>query len=117
MMEHYPGSFTITMPEHTPDIKIGGEIRRHIYLAVKESLHNIIKHSGADKVNLIIKCEGKLIIKVADNGKGMNAEESNNAGNGLKNMKNRMEQLGGHFSVENKDGLTLIFEIPLNPVL
>jgi signal transduction histidine kinase len=32
-------------------------------------------------------------------------------------MKNRIEQLGGKFSVENKDGLTLIFEIPLNPIL
>jgi signal transduction histidine kinase len=117
MMEHYPGSFTITMPEHIPDTKIGGEIRRHIYLAVKEALHNIIKHSGADKVKLAIVCEGKLIIKVSDNGKGMNTVESSNAGNGLKNMKNRMEQLGGKFSVENNNGLTLIFEIPLNPIL
>jgi signal transduction histidine kinase len=117
MMENYHGSFTITMPEQTPDIKIGGEIRRHIYLAVKEALHNIIKHSGADKVNLIIGCADKLIIKVSDNGKGMNTGESSNTGNGLKNMKNRMEQLGGKFSVENKDGLTLIFEIPLNSVL
>ncbi len=116
MMENYPGSFTITMPEQTPDIKIGGEIRRHIYLAVKEALHNIIKHSGADIINLLISCEDNLIIKVLDNGKGMNILENNNAGNGLKNMKNRMEQIGGHFSVENKNGLTLIFEIPLKPL-
>jgi ligand-binding sensor domain-containing protein/two-component sensor histidine kinase len=93
MMEHYPGSFTITMPEQTPDIKIGGEIRRHIYLAVKEALHNIIKHSGADKVNLIIDYADKLAIKVSDNGKGINIGESSNAGNGLKNMKKRMEQI------------------------
>ena len=116
MMENYPGSFTITMPEQIPDIKIGGEIRRHIYLAVKESLHNIIKHSGADKINLIMACEDKLIIKVTDNGKGMKAGESSNSGNGLKNMRNRMEKISGKFSVENKDGLTLIFEIPLKPV-
>ena len=116
MMENYPGSFTITMPEDIPDIKIGGEIRRHIYLAIKESLHNIIKHSGADKVNLTISCEDKLIIRVSDNGKGMNEGESSNSGNGLRNMKNRMEKIGGKFSVENKDGLILLFEIPLKPV-
>ncbi len=117
MMENYRGSFTISMCEQIPDIKIGGETRRHIYLAVKEALHNIIKHSGADNVSLIFTCVDKLIIKVADNGKGMNAGESNNAGNGLKNMKNRMEQSGGKFSVENNNGLTLIFEIPLNPIV
>ena len=46
MMENYPGSFTITIPEQIPDIKIGGETRRHIYLTVKESWFNthVIKH-------------------------------------------------------------------------
>jgi signal transduction histidine kinase len=117
MMEHYSGSFTITMCEQIPDIKIGGETRRHIYLAVKEALHNIIKHSGADKVNLIFTCSDKLIIKVSDNGKGMNTSDSSNSGNGLKNMKKRMEEIDGKFSVENNNGLTLIFEILLKPVL
>ena len=117
MMENYNGSFTISMCEQIPDIKIAGETRRHIYLAVKEALHNIIKHSGADKVNLIFTCADKLIIKVSDNGKGMNIAESNNAGNGLNNMKNRIEKIGGKFSAENKNGLTLIFEIPLKAVL
>ncbi|MBK6379436.1 MAG: hypothetical protein IPF72_06710 [Chitinophagaceae bacterium] len=59
----------------------------------------------------------KLIIKVSDNGKGMNTGDSSNSGNGLKNMRNRMEQIGGNFSVENNQGLTLIFEIPLKPAL
>jgi signal transduction histidine kinase len=117
MMEHYSGSFTISMCEQIPDIKIAGETRRHIYLAVKEALHNIIKHSGADKVNLIFTCSDKLIIKVSDNGKGMNTSDSSNSGNGLKNMKKRMEEIDGKFSVENKDGLTLIFEIPLKAAL
>jgi two-component system, sensor histidine kinase ChiS len=117
MMENYRGSFIITMCEQVPDIKIAGETRRHIYLAVKEALHNIIKHSGADKVNLIFSCTDMLMIEVSDNGKGMNAGESSNAGNGLKNMRNRMEKIGGKFSAENKNGLTLIFEIPLKAVL
>ena len=113
MMENYPGNFSMKMPEQVPDIKIGGETRRHIYLAVKEALHNIIKHSGADKVNLYISCEDKLVIEVEDNGKGIGTTESINFGNGLKNMKKRMELTGGKFSIENKDGCTLIFEIPL----
>jgi ligand-binding sensor domain-containing protein/signal transduction histidine kinase len=117
MMENYPGSFLMNMPQSVPELKIGGETRRHIYLAVKEALHNIIKHSGADKVQLDISCDDKLVIIVADNGKGMNTSQSSSSGNGLKNMRTRMEKIGGKFSAENKDGLTLIFEIPLKTIL
>jgi signal transduction histidine kinase len=117
MMENYPCKFSMTVPDHIPDAKISGEARRHIYLAVKESLHNIIKHSGADNVELNITCEDKLRIVVSDNGKGMNAEQNSSAGNGLKNMRRRMQQTGGDLSIENKDGLILIFEIPLKTIL
>ncbi len=112
MMENYPGKFNMTIPDHIPGATIGGELRRHIYLAVKEALHNIIKHAGADKVELTITCDAKLRIVVSDNGKGMNTEQNSSAGNGLRNMRQRMQQIGGNFFIENKEGLTLIFEIP-----
>ena len=114
MMEHFPCNFSITMPEKIPEIKISGEARRHIYLATKEALHNIIKHSGADRVEMNIACENKLRITIADNGKGMNPQENIPEGNGLKNMNNRMKQINGLFILKNENGLHLTFEIPLN---
>lgn len=117
MMEHFPCTVAISVPDIIPDIKISGEARRHIYLAVKEALHNIIKHSGADNVEMKINCEDKLHITISDNGKGMNPDENSQAGNGLKNMRRRMEQLNGIFLIKSKKGLSLTFEIPLNSSL
>ncbi|MES2773003.1 MAG: two-component regulator propeller domain-containing protein [Bacteroidota bacterium] len=117
MMENYPGNFKITLPDKLPDIRISGEDRRHIYLMVKEALHNIIKHSGADRVQITIACTDKLVIVVSDNGKGMSLNESKNGGNGLQNMRQRIRQLGGDFICKNQDGLELTLIIPLKPTL
>ncbi len=113
MMENYPGKFFMTIPEEIPDKKISGDARRHIHLLVKEALHNIIKHSGADRTEVSISCNDKLRIVVSDNGKGMETGISNETGNGMKNMRKRTQQLEGMLFIENKDGLKLTFEIPL----
>ena len=109
-LEHYPCQLTITIPEKIPDLEIDGESRRNIFLTVKEAVHNIIKHSGANKVNINIVCDEQLIISVSDNGRGIGVEE--NTGNGLKNMKHRIQQLSGNFFIQNSEGVTLTFEIP-----
>ncbi len=114
MMEHYPATFSFNISDTIPDVKINGEARRQIYLSLKEALHNVIKHSGADKVELNIACDDKLNISITDNGKGMNPEENYSGGNGLKNMRRRMKELNGEFFIKNGKGLTLIFKIPLN---
>jgi len=113
VMEHYPCKFDIKVPEEIPDIKISGDARRHIYLAVKEALHNIIKHSGADYVELTISLSSKLVITIADNGKGFDMENIDFSGNGLRNMRRRIEQLKGNFDVNNNKGTLLTFEIPI----
>jgi signal transduction histidine kinase len=112
-LENYPCQLHISIPEKIPDIEINGESRRNIFLAVKEAVHNIIKHSGADNVNIEITCNGALKILVSDNGKGIHKDEPNDTGNGLRNMRQRMHQVHGKFLMQNREGLTLTFEIPL----
>ena len=116
-LENYPCQLTVTIPEKIPDMEINGESRRNIFLTVKEAVHNIIKHSGADKVTINIACDKQLIISVSDNGRGMHVGENINMGNGLKNMKHRVHQLDGKIFIQNSKGLTLIFEIPYKSVL
>ncbi|HMK19561.1 MAG TPA: ATP-binding protein [Chitinophagaceae bacterium] len=116
-LEHYPCQLTITIPEKIPDLEIDGESRRNIFLTVKEAIHNIIKHSGADKVTINIACDEQLIITVSDNGKGMHVDENSNIGNGLKNMKQRIHQLNGKIFIQNQEGFTLKFEIPYKQFL
>jgi len=111
-LENYPCQLTISIPEKIPDVEISGESRRNIFLAVKEAVHNIIKHSGASKVNINIACNEQLIISVSDNGRGFHINENINSGNGIKNMKQRIHQLHGKFLIQNHEGFTLTFEIP-----
>ena len=111
-LENYPCQLTITIPEKIPAVEISGESRRNIFLTVKEAIHNIIKHSGANKVNINITCDEQLIISISDNGRGMDPGEDINTGNGLKNMKHRIHQLNGKIFVQNSEGVTLTFEIP-----
>lgn len=111
-LENYPCQLNITIPERIPAIEIDGESRRNIFLTVKEAVHNVIKHSGANKVNIDIACDERLIISVSDNGKGMQVDENTSIGNGLKNMKHRIHQLNGKIFMQNSEGFTLTFEIP-----
>lgn len=113
MLEYYPCELLMDIPSSFPLIDISGEARRNIYLTVKELLHNIIKHSGADKIKLSITCSEKLVITISDNGKGFSSAAVANSGNGLKNIKQRMEKLNGSFVIQNHEGTTIILEIPL----
>jgi hypothetical protein len=114
ILEHYPGELVITIPDIIPDVKIIGQKRRNIYLSVKEALHNIIKHSGADKIEIAILCGEEIQIKISDNGKGLELSEQTYTGNGIRNIQKRTQQMNAKVTFENKDGFTLIFEIPYN---
>lgn len=111
-LEHYPCQLFIKLPDTIPDKQINGETRRNIFLLVKEAVHNIIKHSGANHVTINMDCnKEQLVISILDNGKGIS--NGNGSGNGMKNMQQRIENLKGKFVINNKEGLTLTFEIPI----
>jgi signal transduction histidine kinase len=112
-LEHYPGEISFDIPTTFPDIQINGEVRRNVYLAVKEAVHNIVKHSGADKIKISVIASDELIITVSDNGKGMDIEKNKSTGNGMKNMRMRMQKINGEFFIKNGEGTILTFKIPL----
>jgi len=116
-LENYAGELTFDIPETIPDVTITGDIRRNIYLLVKEAVHNIIKHSGANKIKIDIQFNGEMTMTISDNGQGIDLTQSYYAGNGMKNMRKRIQQLNGLFQIKNINGVTLIFTIPLKPAL
>lgn len=90
----------------------------NIFRIVQESLHNTIKHSKADAMIIDFDKKNDLVIlKIADNGIGLNYDEQleKYTGFGLRSIRNRIENLGGQMFVESKTGkgLSYIFEIPL----
>ncbi len=83
-------------PDLLDDQPLSSLLRRNLLLVMKEALHNVAKHSEATAVTIEIKREDQFIeMYITDNGKGIRKE--NNFGNGLQNMKERIESLNGEF--------------------
>lgn len=98
-LDNFSIDYHMKVPESLPETEVSGEKRRNIFLVIKETLNNAMKHSGATDVDIIIHFDGHLHIEIRDNGKGMDYEKLNQYGNGLKNMKRRMENIGGSFEI------------------
>lgn len=113
-------TFELILPEHIPAITLSAPERRNLLLVVKEALHNVVKHSRASHVDLLISCDDPLSITITDNGIGLQRNADLGVGNGLRNMARRMEVLGGSFRIDdlgtNGHGtrLRILFPLPTN---
>jgi signal transduction histidine kinase len=97
------------------DHVVNSRNRHQLFLAFKEALTNVVRHSGATEVRLKIQVgEGKLNLTIMDNGRGLPATGHNDAMDGLVNMRTRIEKLGGRFEMVSKagPGTTLRFCVP-----
>ena len=102
-----------TMPAHIPPREISGEKRRNIFLSVKESLNNVVKHSQSSVVKINVAVNERLMIEIQDDGVGINLEKLRKFGNGLNNMKKRMASIDGEFNIENWQGTKTTFYLQL----
>lgn len=97
----------LDLPPEPPTIALTAEARHHIFLAVKEALNNVVKHSHATEVSLQLKLESdSLTLVIKDNGVGLVSGNSNGAtqdrlssGHGLANIRRRLEGIGGMCSI------------------
>ena len=80
-------------------------LRRNLLLAVKEALNNAVKYSHATELLLKIRWQNKrLVLTVQDNGVGFAPASANMARNGLTNMAERMQEIGGKFLLSSSPG-------------
>lgn len=92
-------------PVDIPHLPFDLPVRRNLFLAVKEALHNSAKHSQAGELFLRIHWFGpRLIVSVEDDGRGFDPESPAGERNGLGNMKQRMADIGGTFSISSQPG-------------
>ena len=103
----------LDIPLTIPATEISGDKRRNIFLSLKETLNNVLKHSDASELSITIEINNNLRIQVSDNGKGIDKENIRRFGNGLKNIAKRMEIIGGTFKIENKNGTITTLDLPL----
>lgn len=95
---------------------VNNSIKRTLFLSIRESIQNTKKHAEAKEVILKFSETKKVIIlTILDNGKGFNVNAKKN-GIGLKNLKERVEEIGGVFTIESEleKGTKTIIEIPKN---
>lgn len=96
----------------TNETQLSGGQRKNLFLITKESFHNILKHAGATEADIAITLvQNKLRIVIRDNGKGL--ENNNSFGNGLKNMKKRMDEIHGSFDIQTLNGTVTTVSVML----
>jgi len=106
----------LDLPLDFPALPLTAETRHNLYLAFKEALNNVIKHSGATEVRIVVTINhADFTIMVEDNGHGflLGADGKTNSrdsarfatGNGLTNMRRRLETIGGRCDIQSSPGL------------
>jgi len=80
---------------------------------LKESLHNIVKHAGAKNITISAAVTEELKLVIKDDGKGF-SNNGDTKGNGLINMKKRVQELKGYISFENDPGAAVIINLPFD---
>jgi len=97
-------SFSLECDEELKNRKLPVEMRKNIFLILKEAINNAAKYSGATEVNLAIsKKENRFVVVLVDNGNGFDlAHEQNQngkTGNGLRNMHQRAYEIQSRIKI------------------
>jgi ligand-binding sensor domain-containing protein/signal transduction histidine kinase len=92
-------------PTVLPDCVIPSDVRHNLFFAFKEALNNSVRHSGASEIQIEFLVEpARFQIVIADNGTGFDPASPRTEGNGLKNMRRRLEEIGGQFEIWSRPG-------------
>jgi signal transduction histidine kinase len=106
----------LEIAELFPDYPLDSRLRHGIFLAFKEALNNVVRHSEATEVGLIIEvARDELMIAVSDNGRGLESAPQAPGNDGLAGMRERIATLGGHCEINSRPGrgTTVEFRLPL----
>jgi two-component system sensor histidine kinase DegS len=92
------------------------QVKQNLYLVFKELVNNVVKHSEAQNCFVNLTCRDNLIIfSVKDDGKGYDTRKESKEGNGIVNMKERVEKMRGHMDIQSapQKGTFVLIYIPL----
>ncbi len=82
-------------------------------MCIKEAVTNVVKHSGATFCRIGIEpSRTDLVIKVADNGRGIKPSSPENKGHGLQGMRERLEFVNGSMEIVQNSGTTIVVKVP-----
>lgn len=100
-----------------PPVPIAQGIQHHVLAATREALNNILKHAGASEATLALRyADGVLEVRVSDDGRGFKVGAPGGwDGNGLRNMRARLAEIGGRFACTSAPGAgaRVVFRVPV----
>ena len=103
-------------PDNIPsDCYVSSDFRRNIYLTVKETLHNVVKHAQATEVIIKVGIDKLLTIEIRDNGIGIDKTTKRQFSNGIINMNKRIRELNGSIDIVAETGTVVRIQVPLAP--
>jgi ligand-binding sensor domain-containing protein/signal transduction histidine kinase len=104
----------LDLPAQLPSLAVSAEVRHNLFLAIRETLNNAVKHAQAKEISFQLKLErDQFSFVIRDDGKGFVAasppaqsvEEGRiSSGRGLRNLNLRMEQIGGRCRIRSEPG-------------
>ncbi len=117
----------LDFPAQLPAWPVTAEVRHNLFLAFKEALHNVLKHSQATEVRISLALEpAAFAVNISDNGCGFDSallrENAANGSqprprlNGLVNMRKRLLEIGGRCDIQTErgHGTQVTFFLPAN---
>ncbi len=119
LVKKYEAYFEIELINNCPD-NLSEFLQIHIYRILNELFNNARKYSEGNKIELeFVYGNNEMHIYFSDNGKGFNFDETlkQTNGNGLNNIKKRVEFLNGTMEVKNNNGTVYLLNFNLNDTI
>jgi signal transduction histidine kinase len=107
----------LDVPTVLPAVPLSAEVRHNLLLMTREALQNAVTHAEATEVHLaLILDEKNLNMTISDNGKGFDPDSVSPYGNGLQNMRQRVQAIGGWLEISSRpgQGTVISFFVPRN---
>lgn len=99
------GHIELTRLVDVDEDEIAAPLKTAIYRIVQEAFHNVVTHSGARRVSLVLRRrQRQLELQVQDDGRGCDLRGRERGGLGLATMRERAEVTGGRFSLRSAPG-------------
>ena len=86
-------------------LPIGPEVEQHLYRLGQEALANVVKHARASRATVRIAATDDIVsIEVSDDGRGFDPAAVGPDHFGLRSMRGRVADLGGHLQITSAPG-------------
>lgn len=100
LMSELKTKVAIDVVFHIEDVSLSQITEEQLFRIVQELISNVLRHANATKIELYFLMDnGKIKLRVVDNGKGFDTTQTPLSSYGLKNIKERVSGMGGQVAI------------------